>query len=230
MGQEVSLQKSSSIGRRQKSNQNSTLSSEHKNEKLDSKEAIILRPQQKIPPSATKIRRSSRKYDLVKPKLSKRLSLDSDSSNSFSSGYLSSSTSSAASTSDAIHSKTSSFKDKSFPKARNYSHSSDSGIYLSSASSCYCSSRSNSSLVSSEVSTEKSWKKSADKQKKYLNHHLYFKSYLDILEEDEKARKLFKAARPGIRNYTPKILSDGVHLPKTCTKSQSFTEDNQLWI
>lgn len=99
---------------------------------------------------------------------------------------------------------------------RSSSQSTDSGIYYSS---CHCSSQSSSSYSSassaastssgcatSVVSSKSS--KSLDKQKHYLNHHLYIKSYLDILEEDQKARAHFQAARPGgIRNYTPKILA-----------------------
>ncbi|KAH8343230.1 hypothetical protein KR059_007060 [Drosophila kikkawai] len=101
--------------------------------------------------------------------------------------------------------------------------SSDSGIYNSS---CHCSSVSSLSISSSSRSSSstssssrgcpsslvssKSSNRSLDKQKHYLHHHLYIKSYLDILEEDERARAHFKSARPGgIRNYTPKILASG---------------------
>lgn len=44
------------------------------------------------------------------------------------------------------------------------------------------------------------------KQTKYLKEQLYIKSYLDIVEQDRNAQSHFKAAKPGIRNYTPKIL------------------------
>lgn len=107
---------------------------------------------------------------------------------------------------------------------RSSSQSSDSGIYNSS---CHCSSISSLSAVSSSTNSSRSSStssnssrgcpssllssksnKSLDKQKHYLSHHLYIKSYLDILEEDERARAHFKSARPGgIRNYTPKILA-----------------------
>uniref|UniRef100_A0A8D8MNJ7 (northern house mosquito) hypothetical protein n=3 Tax=Culex pipiens TaxID=7175 RepID=A0A8D8MNJ7_CULPI len=51
--------------------------------------------------------------------------------------------------------------------------------------------------------------KSVERQTKYLNEHLYIKSYLDIEEEDRNAKLLFQKVRPGgIRNYTPKILSE----------------------
>lgn len=63
-------------------------------------------------------------------------------------------------------------------------------------------------------------KQSKDTQKDYLEHHLYIKSYLDILDEDNKAKKKFKPARPGIRNYTPKILSN----------QQKSREQNEIWI
>ncbi|EDW75339.2 uncharacterized protein Dwil_GK19743, partial [Drosophila willistoni] len=98
------------------------------------------------------------------------------------------------------------------------SQSSDSGIYNSS---CHCSSLSSLSAVSSSSASSSSGcpsssllssksSHSLDKQKHYLSHHLYIKSYLDILEEDERARAHFKSARPGgIRNYTPKILASG---------------------
>ncbi|XP_020812210.1 glucose dehydrogenase [FAD, quinone]-like [Drosophila serrata] len=109
---------------------------------------------------------------------------------------------------------------------RSSSQSSDSGIYNSS---CHCSSVSSLSISSSSRSSSstssssstrgsapsslvssKSSNRSLDKQKHYLHHHLYIKSYLDILEEDERARAHFKSARPGgIRNYTPKILATG---------------------
>ncbi|XP_017028947.1 glucose dehydrogenase [FAD, quinone] [Drosophila kikkawai] len=106
---------------------------------------------------------------------------------------------------------------------RSSSQSSDSGIYNSS---CHCSSVSSLSISSSSRSSSstssssrgcpsslvssKSSNRSLDKQKHYLHHHLYIKSYLDILEEDERARAHFKSARPGgIRNYTPKILASG---------------------
>lgn len=82
--------------------------------------------------------------------------------------------------------------------------------YYSNPSSCYYCSSSSSSSESSGLSSSQS-QKSADKQKDYLNHHLYIKTYLDILEEDKRAKEYFQseaAARPGIRNYTPKILDN----------------------
>lgn len=108
---------------------------------------------------------------------------------------------------------------KFLQRSSSSSQSSDSGIYNSS---CHCSSLSSlsSSAVSSSSASSSSGcpsslvssksNRSLDKQKQYLSHHLYIKSYLDILEEDERARAHFKSARPGgIRNYTPKILGGG---------------------
>lgn len=108
---------------------------------------------------------------------------------------------------------------KFLQRSSSSSQSSDSGIYNSS---CHCSSLSSlsSSAVSSSSTSSSSGcpsslvssksSRSLDKQKQYLSHHLYIKSYLDILEEDERARAHFKSARPGgIRNYTPKILAGG---------------------
>lgn len=112
---------------------------------------------------------------------------------------------------------------------RSSSQSSDSGIYNSS---CHCSSLSSlsSSAISSSSASSSSGcpssllssksGRSLDKQKHYLSHHLYIKSYLDILEEDERARAHFKSARPGgIRNYTPKILGGGDSASSTLSAS-----------
>ena len=71
-----------------------------------------------------------------------------------------------------------------------------------------CSSSSTSSRSTKSTSVSSSYK-SVDRQTKYLNEHLYIKSYLDIEEEDRNAKQSFKAAPAGgIRNYTPKILSE----------------------
>lgn len=48
----------------------------------------------------------------------------------------------------------------------------------------------------------------AEKQAKYLKEQLYIKSYLDIVEQDQTAKTNFQPAKPGIRNYTPKIYVD----------------------
>ncbi|XP_036339669.1 uncharacterized protein LOC118748997 [Rhagoletis pomonella] len=106
---------------------------------------------------------------------------------------------------------------------RKDSSSTDSGIYYAS---CHCTSSflsssatSTSSLCStspcvcstSVASSSNLSRSSLNHKKNYLCRHLYIKSYLDILEEDEKARAQFKSARPGgIRNYKPKILSETV--------------------
>lgn len=121
------------------------------------------------------------------------------------------------------HSSTSDYQSSAFATAeelyhdikgkhqRKNSQSTDSGIYYSS---CHCTPTRFSSAASvtsggstSVVSSKSS--KSLQKQKEYLDHHLYIKSYLDILEEDQKASAQYKVAKPGgIRNYTPKILAD----------------------
>lgn len=56
------------------------------------------------------------------------------------------------------------------------------------------------------------------KQTKYLKEQLYIKSYLDIVERDRRAREQFQPAKPGIRNYTPKIL--GVQPTALAAKSE----------
>lgn len=95
---------------------------------------------------------------------------------------------------------------------RKNSQSTDSGIYYSSCqctpSSRFSSAASVTSAGGQSVVSSKS-NKSVQKQKDYLDHHLYIKSYLDILEEDQRASAQYKIAKPGgIRNYTPKILSE----------------------
>lgn len=123
---------------------------------------------------------------------------------------------------------------KFLQRSSSSSQSSDSGIYNSS---CHCSSLSSlsSSAVSSSSASSSSGcpsslassksNRSLDKQKQYLSHHLYIKSYLDILEEDERARAHFKAARPGgIRNYTPKILGGGSETTvSNCSKATTLS-------
>lgn len=90
----------------------------------------------------------------------------------------------------------------------------------SSSSSSTSSSTSSSSSTLTTASTASSYK-SIDRQTKYLNEHLYIKSYLDIEEEDRNAKVQFQKIRPGIRNYTPKILS----LEKNKTK-----QEVDVWI
>lgn len=100
--------------------------------------------------------------------------------------------------------------------------------YYSNPSSCYYCSSSSSSSESSGLSTSQS-QKSADKQKEYLNHHLYIKTYLDILEEDKRAKEFFQseaAAKPGIRNYTPKILGENLNQ----TDNNLSPAKEELWI
>lgn len=95
--------------------------------------------------------------------------------------------------------------------------------YYSNPSSCYYCTSTSSSSGSSGLSSSQS-QKSSDKQKEYLNHHLYIKTYLDILEEDKRAKEYFQseaAAKPGIRNYTPKILDNPNSLPQP---------KDELWI
>ena len=99
--------------------------------------------------------------------------------------------------------------------------------YYSNSNSCYYCSSSSSSSGSSDLSSSKS-QKSLDKQKDYITHHLYIKTYLDILEEDRRAKEYFKteaAAKPGIRNYTPKIIEDNI-----TNKDQKIAQKEELWI
>lgn len=146
---------------------------------------------------------NSRPISYEKQKLTKKLSLISNISST--SDYQSTSVSSIA-TSSPTHSLLYDKLQKPQHHQRKNSQSTDSGIYYTS---CHCSTSSAASSCGSTAgSAISSSNKSLDKTKNYLNHHLYIKSYLDILEEDEKARAHFKPARPGIRNYTPKILSD----------------------
>jgi choline dehydrogenase len=63
------------------------------------------------------------------------------------------------------------------------------------------------STASSSVSSTASYK-SIEQQTKYLNEHLYIKSYLEIDKEHIVKSQLFNQIRPGIRNYKPKILKD----------------------
>lgn len=109
---------------------------------------------------------------------------------------------------------------------RKNSQSTDSGIYYSS---CHCTPTRFSSAASvtsgggTSVISSKS-NKSLQKQKDYLDHHLYIKSYLDILEEDQKAKAQYKVAKPGgIRNYTPKILAD-VSLSSSAPVTNGFSK------
>ncbi|TMW51729.1 hypothetical protein DOY81_003221 [Sarcophaga bullata] len=152
--------------------------------------------------------RQRQKYNLAKQKYEKtkisktqlgsRKSLDSHSS---ASDYQSS----AFETAEEL------YRDLKGNHHRKSSQSTDSGIYYSS---CYCTPTRFSSAASvasggaTSVVSSKS-NKSVQKQKEYLDHQLYIKSYLDILEEDQKAKAQYKVAKPGgIRNYTPKILSE----------------------
>lgn len=61
---------------------------------------------------------------------------------------------------------------------------------------------------STQTSASSSSEKSTKQQTKYLNEHLYIKSYLDIEEEKTRNnRVLSEKSRSGLRNYTPKILT-----------------------
>lgn len=64
------------------------------------------------------------------------------------------------------------------------------------------------STASSSASSTASFK-SVESQTKYLNEHLYIKSYLEIEHKEHIVKaQLFNQIRPGIRNYKPKILKD----------------------
>lgn len=68
---------------------------------------------------------------------------------------------------------------------------------------------SSSSTATKASKTSKASYTSIESQTNYLKHQLYIKSYLDIADQDRHARDLFRpAARPGLRNYTPKILEE----------------------
>lgn len=67
---------------------------------------------------------------------------------------------------------------------------------------------------STSTATPPEPKNQESKQTKYLKEQLYIKSYLDIVEQDRTARSHFPAAKPGIRNYTPKILVEKPPTPK----------------
>lgn len=85
----------------------------------------------------------------------------------------------------------------------------------------------------SATSTTSSSYKSIDNQTKYLNHQLYIKSYLDIVEEDRNAAIHFQPARNGIRNYTPKILLEQSTPPASTSASSTSSneqEDIDIWI
>lgn len=71
-----------------------------------------------------------------------------------------------------------------------------------------CVSRAPSCTPSTQSITSKTSYKSVERQAKYLNEHLYIKSYLDIEEDERNARQNFQPAPQGIRNYTPKILNE----------------------
>lgn len=154
------------------------------------------------------------KAKISKSQIGSRKSLDSHSSTS---DYQSS----TFETSEDIYRD---HKDRKYQ--RKSSQSTDSGIYYSS---CQCTPTRFSSAASiasggatSVVSTKSN--KSLQKQKDYLDHHLYIKSYLDILEEDQKAKAQYKVAKPGgIRNYTPKILAE-VPLSTSAPEANGFTK------
>ncbi|XP_067637866.1 uncharacterized protein [Eurosta solidaginis] len=176
--------------------------------------------------------RQRQKYNLnkqtyEKSRIAKKLSRISNTTDQSTSSSTSK-TSSTANNSTYQNSQTSeptytNIERQSNQHKRKSSTSTDSGIYYAS---CHCNSSfpssSSANSTSSSVystsacgcaksvasSTDRS-RSSLDHTKKYLCHHLYIKSYLDILEEDEKARAQFKTAKPGgIRNYKPKILSN----------------------
>lgn len=59
-----------------------------------------------------------------------------------------------------------------------------------------------------QTNATSSSEKSTKQQTKYLNEHLYIKSYLDIEEEKVRNRRVLnEKTRSGLRNYTPKILT-----------------------
>lgn len=82
-----------------------------------------------------------------------------------------------------------------------------SSAYSTTGSACTLSTTVSNRTVQPSTNTIASKKShSESKQTKYLKEQLYIKSYLDIVEQDRLAQSNFKTAKPGIRNYTPKIL------------------------
>lgn len=82
-----------------------------------------------------------------------------------------------------------------------------------------------------------SYTSSYDEQLKYLNHQLFIKTYLDIIEEERTTQGVHfhQPKRSGIRNYTPKILLDQLPPPPATTLSSSSTssieqDDVDVWI
>ncbi|XP_011208326.2 uncharacterized protein LOC105229615 [Bactrocera dorsalis] len=187
--------------------------------------------------------RLRQKYNLNKQtyekfRASKKLSLISSTTDQSTSTSNSASTNSSSSTYQNSKSTEPTYNNivrKPSQYKRKSSSSTDSGIYYAS---CHCASSflsssatSSSSLCStsacgcstSVASSSNQSRSSLDQKKNYLCRHLYIKSYLDILEEDEKARAHFKSAKPGgIRNYKPKILSDSA-LSTSAPQSTGFS-------
>ncbi|XP_059224164.1 putative uncharacterized protein DDB_G0277255 [Stomoxys calcitrans] len=164
-------------------------------------------------------KQSYEKSKVAKP-LGSRKSLDSHSTTTTTSDYQSCNFAAA----DEL------YRDIKGRHQRHNSQSTDSGIYYSS---CQCTPTRFSSTASvasggghSVVSSKSN--KSVQKQKDYLDHHLYIKSYLDILEEDQRASAQYKVAKPGgIRNYKPKILAEvslSTSAPVTTSTISAFSK------
>lgn len=187
--------------------------------------------------------RLRQKYNLNKQtyekfRASKKLSLISSTTDQSTSTSNSASTNSSSSDYQNPKSSEPTYNNivhKPSQQKRKNSSSTDSGIYYAS---CHCTSSfhsssatSSSSLCSasacgcstSGTSSSNQSRSSLDQKKNYLFRHLHIKSYLDILEEDEKARAHFKSAKPGgIRNYKPKILGE-VALSTSAPQSTGFS-------
>ncbi|XP_037931862.1 uncharacterized protein LOC119666654 [Teleopsis dalmanni] len=234
MGQEISQQNKCNTGRRQQQQQQTQIHNNLRHQNFPSNDKYTKYKDPIYTSSSISTASSTddehfkqrQKYNLPnqtyeKSKVAKKLSYNSTTTASTTSDYQITSVSSRSSTDISthyekiVHSKRPSNDFQNTKLHRKSSISTDSGIYYS--SSCHCSSVSSGASSSSASSTSgcsislvsSKSNKSLDKQKNYLNHHLYIKSYLDILEEDEKARAHYKPGKPGgIRNYTPKILSD----------------------
>ncbi|XP_055845342.1 bromodomain-containing protein DDB_G0270170 [Episyrphus balteatus] len=154
------------------------------------------------------------KQNFQKQKIRKALSTHSSASTDSSSGYQTTSTTSAKIKPILVY-------DQVSPESSTITNRT--GIYYPSY---YCSSSGRSSVsvsIASSVPSSRDSHKSVHKQKDYLDHHLYIKSYLDIVEEDEKAKEHFQTAKPGIRNYTPKILAE-----KTANRTNN--NKDEAWI
>lgn len=100
------------------------------------------------------------------------------------------------------------------------------------ASSAYSTGTTATASTSTSSSSAKTSGSTESKQTKYLKKQLYIKSYLDIVEQDRAARNNFPAAKPGIRNYTPKILVEKEQQQQSQQQQQQQHDPKEVdvWI